>query len=179
LINADLSRERMKASGQEDYYERRLGFLPEDRRTRVRELLEQFDDAEQKIRDKETADNGALSAGDRAQLRLLRLQREAELDQMLALPEKQQYELWLSPTRTKRATRCTEWTRRSRSFWRSIRRAKRLRTPGASAIRICSIPPAASGWNRPSPTWRRKSVATLAKIAMRITSAAAMMISIC
>lgn len=98
LINADLSRERMKASGQEDYYERRLGFLPEDRRTRIRELLEQFDDAEQKIRDKETADNGALSAGDLAQLRLLRQQREAELDQMLAPSEKQQYELWLSPT---------------------------------------------------------------------------------
>jgi hypothetical protein len=98
LINTDLSRERMKASGQEDYYERRLGFLPEDRRTRVRELLEQFDEAEQKIRDKETVDNGALSASDHAQLRLLRQQRETELDQMLAPSEKQQYELWLSPT---------------------------------------------------------------------------------
>jgi hypothetical protein len=98
LINADLSRERMKASGREDYYERRLGFLPEDRRTRVRELLEQFDEAEQKIRDKEMADNVALTAADRAQLRLLRQQREAELDQLLAPSEKQQYELWLSPT---------------------------------------------------------------------------------
>ena len=88
----------MKASGQEDYYERRLGFLPEDRRTRVRELLEQFDEAEQKIRDKETADNGALSASDHAQLRLLRQQREAEIDRVLAPSEKQQYELWLSPT---------------------------------------------------------------------------------
>ena len=98
LINADLSRERMRASGQEDYYERRLGFLPEERRTRVRELLEQFDEAEQKIRDKETADNGALSSGDHAQLRLLRQQREVEIDRVLAPSEKQQYELWLSPT---------------------------------------------------------------------------------
>jgi hypothetical protein len=98
LINADLSRERMRASGQEDYYERRLGFLPEGRRTRVRELFEQFDDAEQKIRDKETADNSALSAADHAQLRLLRQQREAEIDRVLAPSEKQQYELWLSPT---------------------------------------------------------------------------------
>jgi hypothetical protein len=98
LINADLSRERMKASGQEDYYERRLGFLPEDRRTRVRELLEQFDEAEQKIRTKEAEDEGALSATDRAQLRLLRQQREDELGRLLAPSEKQDYELWLSPT---------------------------------------------------------------------------------
>lgn len=98
LISADLSRERMKASGQEDYYERRLGFLPEHRRTRVRELLEQFDEAEQKLRDKETAEEGALSAADRAQLRLLRQQREDEVDRLLAPSEKQQYELWLSPT---------------------------------------------------------------------------------
>lgn len=98
LINTDLSRERMKASGQEDYYERRLTFLSEDRRTRVRELLEQFDEAEQKIRDKETVDNGALSASDHAQLRLLRQQREEEIDHVLAPSEKQQYELWLSPT---------------------------------------------------------------------------------
>ena len=99
LINADLSRERMKASGQEDYYERRLSFLPEDRRTHVRELLERFDEAEQKIREKETADNGgALSAGDHAQLRQLRQQREAEIERVLAPTEKQQYELWLSPT---------------------------------------------------------------------------------
>jgi len=98
LINADLSRERMRASGQEDYYERRLGFLPEDRRTRVRELLEQFDEAEQKIRDKETVDNSALTASDHAQLRLLRQQREDELGRLLAPSEKQQYELWLSPT---------------------------------------------------------------------------------
>ena len=97
LISTDLSRERMKASGQEDYYERRLGFLPEYRRTKVRELLEQFDDAEQKIRDKETADAGALTAADRSQLRLLRQQREEELDRLLAPSEKQQYELWLSP----------------------------------------------------------------------------------
>ena len=98
LINADLSRERMKASGQEDYYERRLGFLPEDRRTQVREMLEKFDEAEQKIREKETADEAALSAADRSQLRLLRQQREAEIDGLLSPQQKQQYELWLSPT---------------------------------------------------------------------------------
>jgi hypothetical protein len=98
LIQTDLARERMKASGQEDYYERRLSFLGEERRTQVRELLERFDEAEQKIRDQETADESALSAADRAQLRRLRQQREAELDALLSPQEKQQYELWLSPT---------------------------------------------------------------------------------
>ncbi len=97
LVNADLARERMKASGQEDYYERRLSFLPEDRRTRVRELLEKFDEEEQKIRDKETEDNGVLSAADRAQLRTLRQQRDSELENALTPQEQTQYELWLSP----------------------------------------------------------------------------------
>jgi len=97
LINADLSRERMKASGQEDYYERRLGFLTEDKRTQVRELLEKFDEAEQEIREKE-AGEAQLSGADRAQLRALRQQREAELGTLLNPQERQQYELWLSPT---------------------------------------------------------------------------------
>src|SRR5258706_293137 len=97
LTEADLARERMKASGLEDYYERRLGFLPEERRTRVRELLETMDDAEQKIRDKESAEDGTLSGADRAELRALRVQREAKLDGFLTAQEKAQYELWLSP----------------------------------------------------------------------------------
>jgi hypothetical protein len=97
LMDVDLFRERMRSSGQEDYYERRLSFLPEDRRTRLRELLERFDEAEQKIRDKETPDDVALSAAERAKLRLLRQQRDSELDGLLTPQEKQQYELWLSP----------------------------------------------------------------------------------
>ena len=98
LISADLSRERMRASGQEDYYERRLSFLPEERRTQVRELLEKFDEAEQKIRDKGTIEDSAMFAGDRSQLRILRQQREAEIGAVLSPQERQQYEIWLSPT---------------------------------------------------------------------------------
>ena len=97
LVNVDLARERMKATGDEDYYERRLSFLPEDRRTQVRELLEKFDDAEQKIRDKETEGDGVLSIADRAQLRTLRQQRENELESALTPQEQAQYDLWLSP----------------------------------------------------------------------------------
>ena len=97
LVGADLSRERMKASGQEDYYERRLKFLPEGQRTRVRELLERFDEAEQEIRSREELQEGGLSGADRAQLRMLREQRTTELAKLLNPDEKHLYELWLSP----------------------------------------------------------------------------------
>lgn len=97
LVNADLLRERMKTSGQEDYYERRLGFLPEERRTQVREALEKFDEAERKIQDKDGLEPAPLSAMDRTKLRLLRQQREEEIGALMSPPEKQQYDLWLSP----------------------------------------------------------------------------------
>jgi hypothetical protein len=97
LVNADLARERMRATGQEDFYERRLKFLPEQKRTQVRELLEKFDEAEQQLRDKETMELGGLSGADREQLRTLREQREQELSGLLSPQEKQTYELWLSP----------------------------------------------------------------------------------
>jgi hypothetical protein len=98
LIHVDLARERMKASGQEDYYERRLGFLPEVRRTQVREILEKFDDAEQKVREAESEEETPPSPAERSDIRVLRQQREAEIGSILTPEEKQQYELWLSPT---------------------------------------------------------------------------------
>jgi hypothetical protein len=98
LIDADLSRERMKAHGREDYYERRLGFLPESRRTQVRELLERFDENEQQIREKEAAEGRPLSPQERAELRELRQERETEIISLLTPLEKEHYDLWLSPT---------------------------------------------------------------------------------
>jgi hypothetical protein len=98
LVGADLQRERMKSTGHEDYYERRLSFLPEERRTQVRELLEKFDEAEQRLRDKDLHGDGVPSATDRAQLRILREQRNAEMEQLLNPQEKTQFDLWLSPT---------------------------------------------------------------------------------
>ena len=98
LVGVDLQRERMKATGHEDYYERRLSFLSEDRRSQVRDVLEKFDEAEQKLRAKEAQGDGALSAMDRAQLRILREQRSSEVAQLLTPQEKAQFDLWLSPT---------------------------------------------------------------------------------
>jgi len=98
LVNTDLLRERMKQHGQEDYYERRLSFLPEERRSHVRDLLEKYDEAAQAIRDKELEDGESLSISERTQLRTLEQQREEEMSKFLSPQEKTQYDLWASPT---------------------------------------------------------------------------------
>lgn len=98
LLNIDLARERMQLAGREDYLERRLAFLPEERRTQVREVLEKFDESEQRLREAELEEGEALSMAERAQLRLLRQQRETELGQLLSPEERSQFDLWLSPT---------------------------------------------------------------------------------
>jgi hypothetical protein len=98
LLGADLVRERMRMNGQADYYERRLGFLPEDRRGELRKLLEKYDELEEGVREKEWAEAEPLTAQDRAELRRLRTQEQAELAAFLSPAEREQYELWLSPT---------------------------------------------------------------------------------
>jgi hypothetical protein len=97
LLGVDLVRERLKQQGQDDYYERRLGFLPEEKRGAVRQLLEDFDEREQAILRKED-DGELLSAADKAELHKLRQEREAEVARALTPEEAQQYQLWLSPT---------------------------------------------------------------------------------
>lgn len=97
LVGADLARERMLQQGEEDFYERRLSFLPEERRTQVRELLERYAAEEQKFRERELEDGEPLDAGDRARLRQLTQQREAELAKVLGPQEKAKFDLWMSP----------------------------------------------------------------------------------
>ena len=97
LVQADVIQERMRSTGKEDYYERRLTFLPEQKRSTVRELLEKYDEAERQVREKDEADGGNMGVADQTELSRLRRQRAAELDQALSPPEKQQYELWASP----------------------------------------------------------------------------------
>jgi hypothetical protein len=98
LLGVDLVRERMKQLGQEDYYERRLSFLSEDKRGQVRQLLDEFDEQEQNVRQKEWEEGDALSPEDALKLKKLREDREAEITKLLSPEERQQYELWLSPT---------------------------------------------------------------------------------
>jgi len=96
LLGVDLVRERMRLKGEQDYYERRMAFLPEERRTELRKVLERYDELEQGIRDKEWEEGVALSAQERAQLRKLREQRQAEIDGLLSPQEREQYGLWMS-----------------------------------------------------------------------------------
>jgi hypothetical protein len=98
LIGADLTRERLLQQGEEDYFERRLSFLPEDRRTLIREVLEKYSQTEQRFREKELEDGEPLNAGDRAEIRLLAQQKENELSTLLNPEEKAQFELWMSPS---------------------------------------------------------------------------------
>lgn len=97
LLGVDLVRERLKQRGEEDYYERRLGFLPEEKRGVLRQLLEEYDERSQNLRQK--ADDGEfLAPSDQAELRRLEVEREAQLSNVLTPEELTQYELWVSPT---------------------------------------------------------------------------------
>ncbi len=98
LVGADLVRERIEQQGEEDYYERRLAFLSPERRTQVREILEKFQEQEQKFRERELEDGEPLDAGDRSKLRSMARERETELSQLLSPEEKAQFELWMSPS---------------------------------------------------------------------------------
>lgn len=97
LVGADLVRERLKLKGYEDYYERRLSFLPEEKRDSVRVILDKYDDQQQEIRGLDR-EGEPLSAEDASRLRSLEEQRQAELAAVLSPEEREQYELWLSPT---------------------------------------------------------------------------------
>jgi len=98
LMGVDLVRERLKQKGQVDYYERRLSFLPDDKRNQVRALMEQYDEQEQLIRDKEWQDGETLNAADRLELRRVQDDRRAKLAGILSPSEQEQFDLWLSPT---------------------------------------------------------------------------------
>src|SRR5438093_13567358 len=95
-MGVDLVRERLKQKGYEDYYERRLGFLPDEKRSQVRRVLEKYDEQEQDLRDREQDET--LTADENAQLKNLRRQRQAELAGVLSPAERAQLELWISPS---------------------------------------------------------------------------------
>ncbi|MCI0745317.1 MAG: hypothetical protein L0Y58_07920 [Verrucomicrobia subdivision 3 bacterium] len=98
LLGIDLVRERLRLKGEQDYYERRLGFLPEERRKELRKVLERYDELEQHIWEKDWDEGDALGVQDHAELRRLRNQRQAEVAALLTPAEREQYELWMSET---------------------------------------------------------------------------------
>lgn len=98
LVGVDVVRERLKQRGYEDYYERRLTFLPEEKRDAVRSVLEKYDDAEKAIRDRELEDGEPITDAERQRLRKIREERSQQLDRALTPDERQWYELWVSPS---------------------------------------------------------------------------------
>jgi len=97
LLGVDLVRERLKQKGIEDFYERRLGFLPDEKQTQVRRVLETYDEQERAIQAKQF-DEESLTPQDKASLQSLRLKREAEIAGLLTPEERSKFELWMSPS---------------------------------------------------------------------------------
>jgi len=98
LVGVDLVRERLKQKGIEDLYERRLSFLPDEKQTQVRRVLEKYDEQERAIRSKTAELGEALTAQDKVTLQTLATQKQNEVAGMLDPDERKQYDLWMSPT---------------------------------------------------------------------------------
>jgi len=95
LLGVDFDVEMARYWGGDDYEDRAYGFLAEDKRTRVSELQEQFDELEREIYDRS---KGFLVDKDQEQLRQLQQQREAELAKVMTPEELEEFHLRNSPT---------------------------------------------------------------------------------
>lgn len=95
LLGVDLVGERLRNQGQEDYYGQRLGFLPEEKRARVRLTLDQFADQERAILEQQVEDGNGMAGTE--ELKQVRQQKDTALAQLLTPQEREQYDLWFSP----------------------------------------------------------------------------------
>ena len=66
LLGADLAAERARQKGERDAYDRKLGWLPESKRSELREIDEEVGDQERLIREKIWDEGASLNADDRA-----------------------------------------------------------------------------------------------------------------
>jgi len=94
LLGIDLVGERLRVMGQEDYHGQRLSFLPEEKRARVRTVLDQFADQERELLEQQIEEGTGLV--DTAELARVRQQKEAALAPLLTPAEREQYDLWFS-----------------------------------------------------------------------------------
>ena len=100
LLGIDLVGERLKNEGHDDYYGARLQFLPEEKRARMRLVLDQFSDQERALMEQQIEADDANAA---AELHKVQQEKQVALAQLLTPKEKEQYDLWFS--RTASATR--------------------------------------------------------------------------
>jgi hypothetical protein len=94
LLGVDLVGERLRIQGQDDYHGQRLGFLPEEKRARVRTVLDQFADKERELLEQQVENGDGLL--DTAELSRVRQQKDAALAPLLTPQEREQYDLWFS-----------------------------------------------------------------------------------
>jgi hypothetical protein len=96
LLGVDLVGERLRIQGQGDYHGERLTFLPEEKRARVRMVLDQFADEERTLLEQQAEEGNAIAAS--TELARVRQQKEAALAPLLTPDERKQYDLWFSAT---------------------------------------------------------------------------------
>lgn len=96
LLGVDLVGEKLRVQGQADYYGERLGFLSEEKRSRVRTLLDQFSDRERALLEEQVEEGSTPGNGE--DFAKLRKQKNASLNQLLSPQEREQYDLWFSPS---------------------------------------------------------------------------------
>lgn len=96
LLGVDLVGERLKSQGQDDYHGARLQFLPEQKRARVRLVLDEYADQERVLLEQQV-DEGAAFTG-QTDLKKLQQEKSAALTQLLTPQEREQFDLWFSST---------------------------------------------------------------------------------
>lgn len=98
LVEVDLASERHKLQGKEDPHERRLQFLPAQKRMDAREIMDLHQEEESQIRERVAEEGAPLTAEERNRLKEIKDARTAALDQLLTPAERELYELWTSPS---------------------------------------------------------------------------------
>jgi hypothetical protein len=98
LLGIDLAAERLRQKGETDIYEERLSFLPEDKRSQVRLLIEKANREEVYLREKSWRDNDELTSAEKNRLQSIQQEKDQALQQILSPAEYDQYNLWFSPS---------------------------------------------------------------------------------
>lgn len=98
LLGVDLAAERVRALGESDIYEERLGFLSIDKRMRTRMAIEEANREEVALREASWLESDTLTPEERNRLREIQQKKENTLSTLLTPEELDQYNLWFSPS---------------------------------------------------------------------------------
>ncbi len=97
LLGTDLAAERARTLGEEDHLGQRLTFLSDDKKSKVRMIMERYSEEEVALREKSWLEGETLSTEDQAKIRELQNQQTSEIASLLTPAEMEQYQLWHSP----------------------------------------------------------------------------------